>query len=638
MRVSALADYDFFLFHEGTNYHAYEMLGAHSIKNGVRFAVWAPKAKKVSVVGDFNNWKTGQTPLTLQNDGETWAATVPDVAKGNFYKFAIEDEYGNVVLKADPYAFFAEKAPGTASVVYFPDYEWNDDAWQRDKQNKVSYDEPMLIYEVHLGSWKRSPSGAILSYKDLADELIPYMKKMHYTHLELMPLCEYPFDGSWGYQVTGYYAATSRYGVPEELMYLIDRAHQNGISVIMDWVPGYFCNDGHGLKCFDGDALYESADIKRSENAEWGATNFDYNRTEVQSFLISNAFFWLEEYHLDGLRIDAVANMLYLDYARKDGEWEPNKYGGNGNLEAEAFLKKLNTAVFMYHPQALMMAEESTAWPLVTKPSDMGGLGFNYKWNMGWMNDMLTYMSLAPQLRKENHEKLTFSLTYAFSENFILPLSHDEVVHGKRSLISKMPGEYGQQFAGLRSFFACWMAHPGKKLLFMGGEFGQFIEWNYNGKLDWQLTDEYDSHRNLLRFSRELNEFYVKNPSLWHADFEWRGFEWIDHCDNDNSVISFLRREKEPNKFIIIVCNFATQVWCDYRIGVPARGNYKEVFNTDNKIYGGSGMLNEGSLQTEDVFWNNREQSLTLTLAPLTTIYLEYENTLSSFMVNGEID
>jgi 1,4-alpha-glucan branching enzyme len=445
---------------------------------------------------------------------------------------------------------------------------------------------------------------------------------MNYTHIEFMPLCEHPFDGSWGYQATGYYAVTSRYGTPDEFRYLVDRAHQEGIGIIMDWVPGHFCKDEQGLRHFDGETLYESDNEQRAENWEWGTTNFDYGRTEVQSFLISNAMFWFEEFHIDGLRIDAVANMLYLNYGRKDGDWAPNKYGDTGNLEAMDFLKKLNEAIFKFHPQALMIAEESTSWPLISKPVYMGGMGFNYKWNMGWMNDMLKYVSLDPVYRKWNHDKVTFSFMYAFSENFVLPLSHDEVVHGKCSLISKMPGDYWQKFAGLRNFFGYWMAHPGKKLLFMGGEFGQFIEWNYEDSLDWHLVQQYDMHAKMLAYSKALNQFYLEHKSFWQVDFDWDGFQWIDPNDSNNSIVSFIRKAEDSNDFIIALCNFTPEVHHDYRIGVPSKGNYVEVFNSDDEAFGGSGVKNAGEIASQDVPWHNRAQSITLTVPPLATVYL----------------
>ncbi len=527
-------------------------------------------------------------------------------------------------MKADPYGFFAEKKPNTASKTYeFADYEWHDGKWYEDAKKRQSYEKPMLTYEVHLGSWRRNPDGGYLSYQELAHDLVQYAKEMHYTHIELMPLCEHPYDGSWGYQATGYFAVTSRYGRPEDFKHLVDEAHQNGIGIIMDWVPGHFCNDDQGLRRFDGKNLYESDNEQRAENRDWGTTNFDYGRTEVQSFLISNALFWLEEYHIDGLRIDAVANMLYLNYGRKEGEWQPNKFGGTGNLEAMDFLKKLNAAVFQYHPNALMIAEESTDWPLISKPVYMGGMGFNYKWNMGWMNDTLKYMSLDPIYRKWNQDKLTFSLMYAFSENFVLPLSHDEVVHGKCSLIEKMPGDYWQKFAGLRAFFGYFLAHPGKKLLFMGGEFAQFIEWNFDDSLDWHLVEQYEKHTQMQLYSKELNKFYVDNPAMWQVDFDWRGFEWIDCSDVDHSVLAFVRKAEDQDDFVVAICNFTPEVRHDYRVGMPQKGAYIEVMNSDSERYGGSGVKNEGELWTQDVPFHNRPQSLTLTLPPLATIYLK---------------
>ena len=630
MKTAALADYDLYLFHQGTNYHAQEMLGAHYVlqdgRRGVRFAVWAPDARTVSVVGDFNGWDTRVNPLERLPDGEVWSAFLPDLPPDTIYKYAIEPPWGGpYILKADPYGFFAQRKPETASLTYdFPDYAWGDGDWQEARQRGDSYENPMLIYEVHLGSWRRTLEGDYLSYRDLAEQLVAYARDMNYTHLEFMPLCEHPYDGSWGYQATGYFAVTSRYGRPEDFKYLVDRAHQAGLGVIMDWVPGHFCNNDEGLRRFDGPNLYESDNPQRAENRQWGTTNFDYGRTEVQSFLISNALFWLEEYHIDGLRIDAVANMLYLNYGREEGEWQPNRYGDTGNLEAMEFLKKLNMAVFKYHPGALMIAEESTAWPLISKPVHVGGMGFNYKWNMGWMNDALQYMSLDPIYRKWHQDKLTFSLMYAFSENFILPLSHDEVVHGKCSLLSKMPGDYWQKFAGLRAFFAYWMAHPGKKLLFMGGEFGQFIEWNFDDSLDWHLIEQYDKHREMLAFSRALNRFYRENPPFWEVDFDWTGFEWIDCRDADNSVLTFVRKAKNGD-FVVAVCSFTPEVRHGYRIGVPLPGVYREVFNSDRAAFGGSDVKNEGPLYAEPTPWHERGQSLVLTLPPLGVIYLRHE-------------
>jgi len=610
------------------------MLGAHFMekdgRKGVRFSVWAPHAKSVSVVGDFNNWDTRTHMMEKIGDGEIWVTFIEGLEEGEVYKYAIEPPWGGPhIMKADPYGFYAEKKPKTASRLYdLSKYQWNDAAWQERKKTHPSYSGPMLTYEVHLGSWRRTLEGGYLSYRELADQLVGYAKKMNYTHIEVMPLCEHPFDGSWGYQATGYYAVTSRYGEPDDFRYFVDTAHANGIAVIMDWVPGHFCKDEQGLRHFDGMTLYESDNEQRAENWEWGTTNFDYGRTEVQSFLISNAMFWFEEYHIDGLRIDAVANMLYLNYGRKDGEWQPNKYGDTGNLEAMDFIKKLNEAIFKFHPDALMIAEESTAWPLISKPVYMGGMGFNYKWNMGWMNDMLSYMSLDPIYRKWNQDKVTFSFMYAFSENFVLPLSHDEVVHGKCSLVSKMPGDYWQKFAGLRGFFGYWMAHPGKKLLFMGGEFAQFIEWNYDDSLDWHLVEEYPMHTKMLEYSRALNKFYKENRPFWEVDFDWNGFEWIDCNDSENSIITFVRKADNAADFLVVLCNFTPEVRHDYRIGVPKKGEYREVFNSDAEEFGGSGVKNEGELHTEDFAWHDREQSLVITVPPMATIYLRHKDTL----------
>ena len=556
-------------------------------------------------------------------DGEIWETFVEGLGEGEIYKYAIEPQWGGPrIMKADPYGVYAEKKPQTASRTYdMNHYEWKDAAWQEKKAHEASYERPMLTYEVHAGSWRRTLDGEYLSYRDMADQLISYVKEMHYTHIEFMPLCEHPYDGSWGYQATGYFAVTSRYGTPDDFRYLVDTAHANGIGIIMDWVPGHFCKDEQGLRHFDGKNLYESDNEQRAENWEWGTTNFDYGRTEVQSFLISNALFWFEEFHIDGLRIDAVANMLYLNYGRKDGEWQPNKYGDTGNLEAMEFLKKLNETIFKYHPQALMIAEESTSWPLISKPVYMGGMGFNYKWNMGWMNDMLDYVSLDPIYRKWNQDKLTFSLMYAFSENFVLPLSHDEVVHGKCSLISKMPGDYWQKFAGLRGFFGYWMAHPGKKLLFMGGEYGQFIEWNFDDSLDWHLVEQYPMHTKMLAYSKALNKFYVESKALWQVDFDWNGFQWIDCNDNENSVVALVRRAEERSDFLVCVHNFTPEVRHSYRIGVPTKGTYVEVFNSDLEEFGGSGVVNAGDIASEDYPFHGRDQSIVITVPPLATVF-----------------
>ena len=633
MRLSAIDSYSMYLFHNGTNGNSCRLLGAHRTvwrrKPCVRFSLWAPHAQKVSVVGDFNHWDPEANPMERAEDGEIWKTFVPDLPEGTLYKYAIITASGETILKADPYGFRAQLRPDTASVVASLNYRWRDGAWQKSRAKYDSYHGPMNIYEVHAGSWRRHEDGSFLSYRELADALVPYVKDMGYTHVEFMPLCEYPFDGSWGYQATGYFAPTNRYGKPEDLMYLVDQFHRNGIGVILDWVPGHFCRDAHGLRFFDGEPLYESGNPLLAENKDWDTMNFDYGRPEVRSFLISSALFWLEEYHFDGLRIDAVASMLYLDYGKKDGQWQANKYGGRENLEAVEFLRQLNTAVFREKPQALMVAEESTTWPLVSRPVDQGGLGFNYKWNMGWMNDMLQYMSTDPLYRKGCQDLITFSLYYAFSENFILPLSHDEVVHGKKSLIDRMPGDYWQKFAGLRAFYGYWMSHPGKKLLFMGGEFGQFIEWRYAEQLDWLLLD-YPKHQELQAYSRALNHFYLDHPEFWQVDYDWTGFEWISCDDRDNSVIAFVRKGQDPDAETVVVCNFTPVVRREYRIGAPEPGAWEEVFNSDAEEFGGSGVrcgtLREDGrvlVETEKVPFHGREQSLVLTLPPLGVLYLK---------------
>jgi 1,4-alpha-glucan branching enzyme len=607
-----------YLFREGTNYKSYHMLGAHRTEQnghgGVRFGVWAPNANWVSVVGDFSSWNPLINRMQQVVNSGIWELFIPGVEEGQLYKFAIGNTSGEVVYKADPYAYYGELRPGTASIVYdIEGYSWSDTDWQKQRNNRIGLDKPMLIYEVHLGSWKQKEDGSFYNYRELADELVGYVADMGYTHIELMPVMEHPFDGSWGYQVTGYYATTSRYGTPKDFMYFIDCCHKKGIGVILDWVPGHFPKDSHGLARFDGTPIYEHPDPRRGEHPGWGTYVFDYGRHEVQSFLISNAIFWLEYYHVDGFRVDAVTSMLYLDFGRE--EWLPNKYGGNENLEAAAFLKRLNEIVFSQYPTTLMVAEDSSQWPLVTAPTSSGGLGFLYKWNMGWMNDTLRYNSMDPVYRKFNHNLLTFSLTYAFSENYILPLSHDEVVHGKRSLLNKMPGEYYLKFAGLRSLLGYMIAHPGKKLTFMGGEFGQFIEWKYDTGLDWLLLD-YEMHQKMLNYVKALNHFYVDQPSLWENDNGWNGFEWICPDDNNQSVVTFLRKSRSPEDYLLVVVNFTPVEREEYRIGVPKGKGFHTIFSSDDADYGGDGYKSNSLIKTEKIPCHGLEQSITLRIPP----------------------
>ena len=618
-------DVPLYLFHEGSNSNAYEYFGSHrKNKNTVVFRVWAPDAKNVSVTGDFNDWSETENPMKpLKNSGGVWEAEIKNIKPYDMYKYCITAADGRTLMKCDPYGFHMETRPGTATKYYEIDdcYEWHDEKWVEGRNGKNIYESPVNIYEIHAGSWKQYDDGNFYSYRALADALVPYVKKMGYTHIEFMPLTEYPFDGSWGYQVTGYFAATSRYGEPKDPMYLVDKCHENGIGVILDWVPAHFPKDANGLYEFDGGPLYEYSDPRKGEHYGWGTRVFDFGKNEVRSFLMSSASFWLKKYHLDGIRIDAVASMLYLDYDRKDGEWVPNKNGGNENLEAVEFLQKLNENIFRDFPYAMMIAEESTSWPMVTKPVFSGGLGFNFKWNMGWMNDILRYFSLDGFFRKYNHDCITFSMFYAFSENFVLPISHDEVVHGKKSLIDKMPGSYDEKFAGVRAFLGYMMAHPGKKLMFMGQEFGQFIEWNYEKGLDWLLLD-YPKHRSLQNYFKKINEFYKANPAFWQIDYSWEGFSWISSDDKDNSVIAF-RRIDEKGKEIIVVCNFTNVERCDYRIGIPKKGAYKIVFNSDDVDFGGEGKGNKGKLKTESINMHGFEQSISLDLPPMSAIYIK---------------
>ena len=611
-----------YLFHEGKNYEAYRFFGVHKIKKGTyAFRVWAPHAVGVAVAGDFNDWSETANPMTLIAP-EIWEAVVDGVSKYDCYKYAIQTTDGRLLMKADPYAVHQETRPGTASKVYdLPSYKWTDSDWFARQKEVSVLDKPVNIYEIHFGSWKQHEDGTFLTYREMADTLVPYVKDMGYTHIEMMPIMEYPFDGSWGYQVTGYFAPTSRYGVPEDLMYFMDTCHKAGIGVILDWVPAHFPKDAHGLYAFDGECTYEYSDLKKGEHKEWGTRVFDYGKNEVRSFLISSAMYWADLFHFDGIRVDAVASMLYLDYGREPGEWTPNKDGGNENYEAVDFFRQLNSAVLTRHPSMMMIAEESTAWPMITMPPDVGGLGFNFKWNMGWMNDMLRYMSLDPLFRKGNHDCITFSFFYAFSENFVLPISHDEVVHGKGSLINKMPGEYEAKFANLRTFFGYMMAHPGKKLLFMGQEFGQFAEWNEAKQLDWMLLG-YDKHTELKNYAKTLNAFYKDHPAFWQVDYSWEGFQWIVPDDSQQSVIAFLRKDT-AGKQILVVCNFNPVLREGYTLGAPVAGTYKEVLNSDDAAFGGSGAVHNKPVRTHKKPMHGFEQSITITLPPMSTLYFE---------------
>ncbi len=624
-----LTDFDFHLFNEGRHHRIYEKLGAHictiNAVKGTVFAVWAPCAKRVSVVGNFNQWDGRRHQMRNRGPSGIWEIFIPGIEEGELYKYEIKTQNNELYLKADPYAFYSELRPGTASVVYNLDkYKWKDETWIKQRDNEKFFDKPISIYEVHLGSWARlkGEDDRFLTYTELAEQLVVYVKEMGYTHIELLPISEYPYDGSWGYQVTGYYSLTSRYGKPEDFMYFIDRCHQEGIGVIMDWVPAHFPKDGHGLARFDGSALYEHYDPKRGEHPDWGTHIFNYGRYEVRNFLISNALFWFEKYHIDGLRVDAVASMLYLDYGRKQGEWLPNKWGGKENVDAIEFLRQLNTTVFHYYPGIMMIAEESTSWALVSKPPYVGGLGFSFKWNMGWMNDYLRYISMDPIYRRYHHNNLTFSIMYAFSENFILVLSHDEVVHGKCSMINKMPGDYWQKFAGLRVSYGYMYGHPGKKLLFMGGEFGQFIEWDYKKSLDWHLLD-YEMHKKLQKYIKDLNTLYKNEKAFYEVDFSSEGFEWIDCNDSEHGVISFIRRGKDWQNMLIFVCNFTPVVYDNYRIGAPYNLFYEEIFNSDSEIYGGNNVGNLGGIQAEELGFHNKLHSLTLKIPPLAIIILK---------------
>ena len=614
-----------YLFHEGTAISAYEYMGAHATTHdgvpGYMFRVWAPRAQAVSVVGDFNFWDANAHPMHKITDG-IWECFLPGGQPYDAYKFAITGADGKLRFKADPYAFHAETRPGTSSKLYsIEGYQWGDSAWKETCRKNPVYSAPLNIYEVHLGSWRRRENGDFIDYRDMARQLAPYVKEMGFNYIELLPITEYPLDDSWGYQCTGYFAPTSRYGTPEDFMYFVDHMHQAGIGIILDWVPAHFCKDEHGLYEFDGTCCYEYDDPKKSEHASWGTRVFDYARPEVKSFLLSSAAFWLKEYHIDGIRVDAVASMLYLDYDRPDGQWTPNKDGGKENLEAIDFLRELNKTAFAVNPDVLMVAEESTAWPMVTKPADIGGLGFNLKWNMGWMNDMCHYLKMDPWFRQGNHKDITFSMFYAFSENYILPLSHDEVVHMKGSVMGKMPGDRHQKFAGVRSFYAYTMAHPGKKLSFMGVELGTEAEWAFYKALDWDLLENEDN-RQLHRYIQDINRFYLDNAPLWEVDFDWSGFEWLVPDDNHNNVVVFIRRDK-AGKELVCAINFSPNAYEDYRFGCPQVSEYVEVFNSDAPIYGGSGAVNTTPCKVSWTPSHGRESSVSIRIPPMGAVFLE---------------
>ena len=630
--VSLFTDYDIYLFKQGNHFRLHEKLGAHLMTvddiQGAFFGVWAPNAARVSVIGDFNGWNTETHPLKVREDGSgIWEGFIPHIKQGSLYKYHIVSKYNHYeVDKGDPYAFYWEVSPKTASIVWDLSYEWKDKEWMKNRYQSNNLQSPFAIYEVHFGSWRRVPeeNNRFLTYREMADYLVKYVKDMGFTHVEFMPLMEHPFYGSWGYQTLGYFAASSRYGTPQDFMYLIDCLHQHGIGVILDWVPSHFPNDEYGLAYFDGTYLYEHAEPKKRFHPEWNSYIFNHGRYEVRAFLISSALFWLENYHIDGLRVDAVASMLYLDYGRKEGEWVPNEYGGRENLDAICFLQKFNEIVYKNHPDIQTIAEESTAWPMVTRPTYVGGLGFGMKWNMGWMHDTLEYFSKEPIYRKYHHNQLTFSIWYAFSENFLLPLSHDEVVHGKGSLLSKMAGDDWQKFANLRLLFGYMYTHPGKKLLFMGGEFGQWQEWYHEESLHWHLL-EYPHHQGIQKWIRDLNHFYRNEPALYELDFQPEGFEWIDFSNWEESIIIFVRRDKSTKDIILVVCNFTPVPRYNYRVGVPEGGFWKEALNSDAQVYGGSGHGNLGGAEAAPIPWHGKNYSLSLTLPPLGVLIFKKE-------------
>jgi 1,4-alpha-glucan branching enzyme len=618
-----LSDFDLHLFSEGTHYRAWEKLGSRRLSvdglTGVHFAVWAPNAQRVSVIGDFNQWDGRVNPMRKLVPSGVWEIFIPELPELSCYKFEVRTTAGHLLHKTDPYGRYFEIPPNTASLVFEERYQWRDSEWMRDRPSFDGWRErPMSIYEVHLGSWRRVPEDGnrVLTYQELADTLVPYVREMGYTHIELMPVMEHPFGGSWGYQVIGFFAPTSRYGTPDDFRYFVDECHRHGLGVILDWVPGHFPKDRHGLAEFDGTALYEHSDPRKGEHQDWGTLIFNYGRNEVRTFLLSNALFWLEEFHVDGLRVDAVASMLYLDYSRDAGQWIPNQFGGRENLEAVDFLKQLNVLTHGRVPGSITVAEESTAWPAVSRPVYVGGLGFSYKWNMGWMHDMLEYIKQDPVHRRWHHNQVTFSMLYAFTENFVLPFSHDEVVHGKGAMLDKMPGDLWQKHANLRALYGYMFTHPGKKLMFMSCEFGQWREWNYDSSLEWHLL-QYPEHQGLRRWVQDLNHTYQHEPSLHEVDSEYAGFQWIDCCDNENSVMSFVRRAKNPDDYTVIVANFTPVPRVDYRIGVPDGGWYRELLNSDSARYSGGNMGNGGGAYAEHRPMHGFEHSMSITVPPL---------------------
>lgn len=627
---SLFTEFDINLFKAGKHYKLYEKFGSHVVtvdgETGTYFAVWAPSAKSVSVVGDFNYWIEGEHMLNVRwDDSGIWEGFIPNVGVGTLYKYKIFSHHNNYsVEKADPYAKKCELPPNTASVVWEDDYSWKDSRWMKSRKDKNALDAPFSVYEVHLGSWKRKDNNKFLSYKEMADELVDYVKKMNFTHVEMMPVMEYPFDPSWGYQLTGYFAPTSRFGNPDEFKYLVDAFHKKRIGVILDWVPSHFPSDEHGLGFFDGSHLYEHPDRRKGYHPDWKSLIFNYGRNEVKSFLISNAIFWLDQFHVDGLRVDAVASMLFLDYSRNDGEWEPNQFGGRENLEAIAFMKEMNTAVYESFPDVQTIAEESTSFPMVSRPTYIGGLGFGMKWMMGWMHDSLQYFAKEPIYRKHHQNELTFSLNYAFTENFMLPLSHDEVVYGKQSILNKMPGDEWQKFANLRLLYGFMYTHPGAKLLFQGGEFGQSAEWNFQQSLDWHLL-EYKVHKGAQETVKGLNKLYKSEKALFQNQFTTKGFEWISHSDHENSVLSYIRKGNDENDQVIVVCNLTPVPREEYNIGVPKAGTLKEIFNTDSKKFNGTGNYHNKTIKTSKQAWDHRENCVTLKLPPLAMMAFKYE-------------